>query len=150
MRIKTPLTFIFYQCLIILSACTPSWENQLKQNQAKWESQNITHYRMSVNLPYDFSGNGYGNLPMPLIVEVKDGNMISVVDALGEKVSFTGGGDFVYYYPNSLTVQGLFSYVYQWYLKKPPDIQVSYDPALGFPSSIFIDQLRSHAAQNSL
>jgi hypothetical protein len=115
------------------------WKTELGQKQAKWDSQHITHYRLSVFLPSAFLPDkiaNYGDLPMPLTVEVKDGNVVSFIDANGTIISHANVGDSVYY-QNKITVPGLFSLVNYYYLKKYPVIKVSYDPSYGFPTSIY-------------
>jgi hypothetical protein len=111
-----------------------NFENELEKNRAKWESLHITHYQMSVDLPY--SSEGYDPMLMPLIVEVKDGNVVSVTNTQGEKVS---SDDDIYYDHYFFSVPGLFSYVSETYLEKPPSIEVSYDPTFGYPNTIYID-----------
>ena len=108
---------------------------KLEKNRTKWESYHITHYRMSLALPP--SDSNYNQ--MPLIVEVKDGIVISVVDAHGKIVSPTLAGDIVYGYPDNLTIPGLFSYTNKIYLEKPLSIDVTYDPILGYPTIIYVD-----------
>jgi hypothetical protein len=61
------------------------------------------------------------------------------VDALGQSVSPVDDNDFRYYYPYAFTIPGLFSYAHQTFWEKPPEIVVSYDPTLGYPTSIYID-----------
>ncbi len=108
---------------------------ELEQNHVKWESQHITHYRMSLELPY--SSHNYGRMPM--IVEVKDNKLVSVVDARGEIVSPADDDDTMHDYPQAFTVPGLFAIAGDWIRKKPPDMRVSYDPTLGYPTDIHID-----------
>jgi len=123
---------------VIYNALFPKafWQSrELEQNRTKWESYHITHYRISLSLPY--SSSNYDR--MPLIVEVKDGNVISVVDAHGQTISPKDDEDIAYYYPDRLTIPGLFSYAYQTFWEKPPIIKVSYDPFYGYPETIYID-----------
>ena len=109
--------------------------SELGQNQAKWESKHITHYRFVVDLPlYD---NTTGRTP--LTVEVKGDTAISVVDAKGATISPNDQADIAYDYSYALTVPRLFSYVNKQYLEKPPKIDVTYDPVPGCPASIYVD-----------
>ena len=106
------------------------------ENLSKWESQHITHYRMFIKPPIF---GCYWELPMPLTVEVQDGNIISVVDADGVMIS-PPVDDYSYYcYENYFTVSGLFTYIHNTYIEEPPALVVSYDPDLGFPSEIYIN-----------
>jgi hypothetical protein len=108
---------------------------ELQQNWARWESQHITHYRMSLDLPYASASHDR----LPLKVEVRDGVAVSVVDAQGHVVSPESDDDFRNYYPAAFTIPGLFSVAQGLIDKKPPSITVSYDPALGYPAYIWID-----------
>jgi hypothetical protein len=122
---------------LIFNALFPReyWQSrELEQNRAKWESQHITHYRMSLTLPFFISN--YDR--MPLTVEVKNGKVISVTDVHGETVFPENDGDLTRDYPE-LTIPGLFSYVQQTYLEKPASIEVTYDPVLGYPTTIYVD-----------
>jgi hypothetical protein len=120
------------------------WQSrELEQNQAKWESQHITHYRMSIILP--FSSSNYDR--MPLTVEVQDGKVISVVDVHGETVA-RDDNDIAYYYPDRLTIPGLFSYAYQTFWEKPPTIKVTYEPDLGYPETIYVDPYTEPCCQD--
>lgn len=114
-----------------------NFEVELDKSRAKWDNAHITHYQMSIYIPY--SSGGIGNLPMPLTVEVQDGNVVSVADAHGERVSPNDNVDSSYYYENYFTIPGLFSHVHQIYLEKPPSIRVTYDPTLGYPYSIYVN-----------
>ena len=107
----------------------------LKQNRTKWESRHITHYRMSLGLPW--SSDNVDR--MPLVVEVKDNRVISVVDARGQTVSAAFDPDTEFYYPDLFSVPGLFSYATQEFDKQPPSVDVSYDPLLGYPTLISVD-----------
>jgi len=109
-------------------------------NRAKWESQHIGHYQMYV------SDNGGGELSMPILVEVQDGNVISVVDAEGKKVLFTDEASRSH--EHLFSVPGLFSYILETYSGRPPSIQVSYNPALGYPESIYIDPYSEPCCQD--
>jgi uncharacterized protein DUF6174 len=102
--------------------------HELEQNQAKWEGQHITHYRMSVN------ESGYAG-SFAATVEVKDGNIISPVGTPSER-------EYLF------TVPGLFSYVSKTYMENPPAIRVTYDSTLGYPTTIYIDPYREPCCQD--
>ena len=119
---------------------------ELEQNQVKWGNQHIAHYSMSVDLPYETTY--YGELPMPLTVEVKDNNVVSVTDAQGDIISAEESNNSAYYYQNFFTVPGLFAYVHQYYLERPPSIEIIYDSVFGFPGSIYIDPYTEPCCQD--
>src|SRR5688500_3036850 len=71
---------------------TANFVAELEKNRAKWESQHITHYQMS--LDPDYSSSNYGHTPY--VIEVKDGEVIAVVDAQGNMVSIEDTQSFAY------------------------------------------------------
>ncbi len=109
---------------------------ELQQKQAQWESQRITHYRMKL----DLQGYGYGQLyqRMPLAVEVKDGQVISVIDARGQIMSPDTEYPYVFdrVYPNLFTIPGLFSFLNETFTERPAALSVMYDPQFGYPTDI--------------
>jgi hypothetical protein len=125
--------------VVIYNALFPKafWQSRdLEQNRVKWESQHITHYQISLYLPTRIY---YYYDRMPITFEVKDGKVISMVNALGVTVV---PGDLwynAYYSPNTFTIPGLFSYADQKILERPPAIRISYDPSLGYPTEIYIN-----------
>jgi len=114
---------------------------ELKQNQTKWESQHITHYRMLIESDKD------GGLPS-VTVEVKDGNIVSVVASQGIEILPNENKDTVYIFQDWFTVPSLFSYISQYYLDNPPSMRVIYDPMFGHPTSIYIDPFTEPCCQD--
>jgi hypothetical protein len=112
-----------------------NFEAELEKNRTKWESQRITHYQISLD-PSFFSDN-YGHTPY--VIEVKDGEVVAVVDALGNRVSIEDTQSFAYPERELFTIPGLFTYVHQIFLAEPPMIRVTYDSTYGYPDSIFVD-----------
>jgi hypothetical protein len=113
------------------------WQSrELEQNRLKWESQKITHYRISLFLPTRIY---YYYDRMPISFEVKDGEVVLMLNALGETVL---PGDLWYsafFSPKTFTIPGLFSYADQIIWEKPPAIGITYDPSLGYPTEIYIN-----------
>jgi hypothetical protein len=116
------------------------------QNQDKWDEQEITHYQMSVNLPYDTTY--FGEMPMPLTIKVKDGSIISMVDGQGKIIPLNPNNDSAHDSQSLFTIPGLFLYVRQSIVQKPPAMEVSYDPVFGFPSRIYIDPYTEPCCQD--
>ena len=112
-----------------------NFEAELEKNRAKWESQHITHYQMSLDPGY--SSDSYGHTPY--VIEVKDGKVIAVADAQGNMVSIEDTQSFAYSDRELFTVLGLFSYAYRTFLEEPPTIRVTYNSTYGYPESIFVD-----------
>ncbi len=107
--------------------------HELEQNRAKWESQTITHYRMSID------GYGYAK-SLAVDVEVKNGMVVKIVDNKSKKGLLPiEGVNTSYPYEQFFTVPSLFDYVYKSYLEKPDEIMVAYDPTFGYPNTIYIN-----------
>lgn len=117
---------------------------ELEQNQAKWQSHLFTYYRFVVDLP--FYDDTIGRTPLTVIV--KDDTVVSVVDARGTTISPNDQTDIAYEYSYALTIPRLFSYVRKEYLAKPPAFDVSYDPVLGYPTSIYVDPYTEPCCQD--
>ncbi|MGA7194297.1 MAG: DUF6174 domain-containing protein, partial [Anaerolineales bacterium] len=49
--------------------------------------------------------------------------------------------------PSAFTIPNLFSYAYQTIWKKPPEVEISYDPVLGYPKTIYIDPFTEPCCQ---
>jgi hypothetical protein len=114
---------------------------ELEQNQAKWASQHITHYRMSVH-GYEYATS------LAVTVEVKDGTVVSVVDTQSKKVLLpTDETDSGYADQYLFTVPNSFSYISKTYLENPAEMRVTYDPALGYPTTIYINRYTEPCCQ---
>jgi hypothetical protein len=106
---------------------------ELDANQQKWESRNVSHYTMKVNLicfcPWGSS--------MPWMVEVMNREVISVTDNSGQPVP---EDDPIWTVDNSdlLTVDGLFAYVRRA-IEEADDTNVEYQPDLGYPVTVGVD-----------
>ena len=118
----------------VLTACSPAAQsNQLDANLQKWQSQEIAHYKMKVGIrcfcPFGSQ--------MPVSVEVRDGQLVSVVDNAGNPVS---EGDPILEPENArlLTVEGLFESARKA-MDNADNTTIEYDPDLGYPLSLSID-----------
>jgi hypothetical protein len=85
---------------------------------------------------------------MPLTVEVKDGKAVSVVDVKGETVSPEDAENMERNYKYAFTIPGLFTIAHDWIFKDPPMVDVSYDTALGYPTSIYVDPYTEPCCQD--
>lgn len=109
---------------------------ELDANAEKWQNQNITHYRMKVGIGcfcpfYD---------RMPLTVEVLNGKVLSVTDSQGQPVP---EDDPIRLHGNEdlLTIEGIFNYSRQA-IQTADETTIDYDPYLGYPVSLGIDQIK--------
>lgn len=112
-----------------------SQAGELDANLQKWRAQNVSHYRMNVNVgcfcPFRDR--------MPVTVEVQDGQVLSVTDSQGQPVA---ADDPVRAFGNEqlMTIEGVFAYTREA-IQTADKTEVSYDPALGFPVNLNIDRI---------
>ncbi len=108
----------------------------LDSQAAQWHAHNMTSYEMTLGIGCfcPFSDR------MPLTVEVRDGQVISVVDSQGQPVA---QDDPIRSYGNEqlMTVDGVFDYARDA-IRNADETTISYDPSLGFPTSLSIDQIK--------
>ncbi len=108
----------------------------LDSQAAQWHAHNMTSYEMTLGIGcfcpfYD---------RMPLTVEVRDGRVVSVVDSQGQPVA---ADDPIRSYGNEqlMTVDGVFDYARDA-IRNADETRISYDPVLGFPTGLSIDQIK--------
>ena len=112
-----------------------SQADQLDANLQKWQAQDVAHYRMKVNIgcfcPF-FDR-------MPVTVEVRDGQVLSVTDSQGQPVA---ADDPIRSFGNEplMTMPGIFAYAREA-LQTADETTLSYDPTLGYPVSLNIDRI---------
>lgn len=116
---------------------------ELNENRIKWESQNITHYKMSV-YPDDY----YGSVPMPMVVEVMNNAIVSVVDANGEDIPPGDNSVSTFNQENFFTIPALFSYISHYYSDPPASIRVTYNTELGYPEGIYVNPYTEPCCQD--
>lgn len=119
---------------LILSACTLGG-TELSRNQSKWQDANITHYRfqLSVGCFCLFRSQ------MPLTVEVKDGEVVSMTDVNGEAFPMDDPmSDLVM---KHATINRLFSELGSDPVQEADNLTMSFDPTYGFPVEVAIDYI---------
>lgn len=121
---------------LILTACSAGVSSEFDKNPARWEAANITHYRYTL-----FIGCFCGFMnEMPLTIEVKDGEVVSMTNANGIPVSPTDS--FYDVYESYSTIDRLFLKLESDLAGEADEVTVEYDPAYGFPVNIAIDQIK--------
>jgi hypothetical protein len=76
---------------------------------------------------------------MPAAVEVKDNQVLSIVDVNGETLSADDPmNEFILKYA---TLDRIFSEIDSDTVREADKLTISYDPTYGFPSEIFIDYI---------
>lgn len=115
---------------LTLSACSG---RALQSNREKWDSQAVSHYRFNLSIgcfcPY--------HEIMPLTVEVKNGQVVSMTDVNGQPLREELRANF----DEAATVERLFAIVEQAASGGADEVKVEYDAAYGFPASISIDYI---------
>lgn len=126
---------IYITLVLMLAACSAVSQSEFDQNQTKWKDANISHYRYTIFIGCfcAFSEE------MPLTIEVKDGEAVSIMRADGTLVRPT---DTVYgWYQPYETIDRLFLKLEADLGGEADEVTVSYDPQYGFPLTISIDQI---------
>lgn len=120
---------------LILTACSAGGGTELSRSQSKWEDANINHYRFQL-------GVGCFCLfrsQMPLTVEVKDGEVVSMIDVNGEAFPLDDPmSEFVLKYA---TIDRIFLELGSDPVQEADHLTMSFDPTYGFPTEVAIDYI---------
>lgn len=133
-RIAKIVLVIMGLCLVLVGVFAfyysrPGQTLLLTVNRAKWERQKITHYRFALDIQCFCE---FRDL-MPLTIEVKNGDIISVVDVNGATYDENVYGTI----DDPRTIEMLFDAV-QMGLSDPYQVAARYNGKYGFPSTINI------------
>jgi hypothetical protein len=124
---------------LILTACSSGAKSEFDRNQEKWQNAHVSHYRYSlfVGCFCPFAER------MPLNIEVKDGEALSITYADGTPISEADPQfDFFTRYG---TMERLFSELEADLAGAADEVTVSYDPTYGFPQTANIDVIKEAA-----
>lgn len=139
---KTSLVFLALLAYGVIIFVVYLWVNQepestrqareLQTYYQKWRTEAIGHYRMSVNIIClcEVTRN------MPIVVEVKNGKIVSVIDNKGENISISEGQ--ISGFAHLFTVDGLFAYGSEA-ISGAYEAHIEYDPQFGFPDVVGVD-----------
>jgi hypothetical protein len=133
MKKPTLLTIILILTLT-LSAC--GGKSELDRNRDKWDSSGVTHYRFELSISCFCPFMDI----VPVVVEVKDGAIVSMIGANGQPLS----GDFRTTFEKAATVEGLFA-IAEDSLSNADQVEITYDALYGFPASILVDWIKMAA-----
>ncbi len=125
---------IFIVLALALAACGGGTPSEFDQNVEKWNDANIRHYRMQVGVSC-FCPFAEVN---PITVEVKDGQIVSMVGANGAEVLDT---DPVY---AMLSQYANVDSLLVWLgdaLATADKVEATYDATYGFPTSVAVDYI---------
>jgi len=116
---------------LTLSACKGT--SELNENRAKWDSLGVAHYRYELTISCFCPFRDV----MPVTVEVKDGQIVSLTDVNGQPLP----EEFRATFEKAATVEGLFA-VAEENLSNADQVEVTYDAQYGFPASIVADRIK--------
>ncbi|HSG44386.1 MAG TPA: DUF6174 domain-containing protein [Anaerolineales bacterium] len=120
--------------VFILTACSATGQGtELSRNREQWQDANITHYRFQLAVVCFCPVSGV----MPLSVEVRDGEVISMQDVNGN--DYPDGDPFGEFVLKYATMDRLFSELDTDSVREADKLTVSYDSTYGFPTEISID-----------
>jgi len=129
------LTLVLGACATIANAGEP--KSEVEQARDKWQAANISHYQINVDVSCFCAFHD----EMPLIVEVKDGEVISLKSATGKELNPVN----LQYYERYLTIDKLFNEIEKGFQTEGSDqgpadkVEVQYDETYGFPKTTNID-----------
>jgi len=122
----------FIVMMLVLTACAAGGgQTEIERNQGKWQDANISHYRYNLHL----SCFCVFNENMPLIIEVQDGQVVSMEFHNGKEIDSTNGELFEKY----ATIDRIFAELGADLNGAADKVTVEYDPTLGFPAKADID-----------
>ena len=122
---------------LILAACASATasanqnQSELDQNQQKWQDANISHYRYNVAI----SCFCVFSQDMPLIIEVQDGQVVSMEFASGNEIDSANREYFVRFE----TIDKLFEQLRKDIGGEADEVVVTYNATYGFPKEVKID-----------
>jgi hypothetical protein len=128
---STRLRFTVFILLLALTAC--AFGNTTSDNRQKWAAQKISHYKFELSIGCFCAWHDL----MPLKVEVKDGQIVSLTDNSGQPTPENFADDF----NKAATVEGLFN-ILDSVQGKAQEVRVEYDGTYAYPKSIFIDYVK--------
>jgi len=129
---------------VVLAACSagaqaegnPPQENQseIERNKEKWRDAKISHYRYKLHLTCfcAFSQD------MPLVIEVMDGEIVSMEYQNGNPIDATNRELFERF----STIDRIFSELEADLAGAADEVTVTYDPTYGFPVEVTIDYVK--------
>lgn len=116
---------------LVLGACAPLARSPLAQARATWEAQGIESYRFTL------VRNCFCLIRGPVVVEVRDGAVESIVDAdTGEPV--VGNTQLDEVFGEVATIEALFDVIAD--AEGAARLDTEFDPELGYPTTIYIDE----------
>jgi hypothetical protein len=116
---------------LTLSACGS--KSELNANRDKWDASGVSHYSFQLTISCFCPFMDI----IPVSVEVKDGQIVSMTDAQGKPLA----DNFRETFEKAATVEGLFA-IAEENLSNADQVEVTYEAQYGFPTSIVVDRIK--------
>jgi hypothetical protein len=137
---------IFIVMALILAGCSAAGsalgsQSEIEQNMEKWQDANISHYRYNLFISCFciFVEN------MPLVIEVQDGNVVSMEYQNGKEID----PSLLELFEKYATIERIFTEVEAGLNGTADSVVVKYDETYGFPAEVTID-VEEQAADDEL
>jgi hypothetical protein len=122
--------------IVVLSACSVGTGSELSRNQEKWEVSDINNYRFSLHI-----GCFCGFMDkMPLTIEVRNGQVVSINYANGESV--TPDDLDLGFFNQFTTIDQIFAELESGETSKADAVTMTFDPTYGYPSEVQVDRIK--------
>ncbi len=121
---------------LILTACSAGTLNEFDKNLAKWEAARITHYRYDITIGCFCAFRD----DMPMTIEINNGEIVSITSVKGNVI--TPSDDLYDVVKHYAGMDALFTQLKDA-LADADRVEVIYDTANGYPTSIAIDQIEA-------
>jgi len=119
---------------LVLAACSAGSKSKFDSNLSKWQDAGVNHYSFELGIGCFCP---YGDV-LPATVEVKDGEIVSMVSVKGEEILL--GEMFYEDFARYGTIEKIFEAT-KSALDSADKIEVTYDSEYGFPSAVSIDYI---------
>lgn len=137
---------IFIVMTLILAGCAAMGsalgnQSEIEQNKEKWQDAGISHYRYNLFI----SCFCVFNEDMPLIIEVQDGEVVSMEFQSGKEID----PSLLELFEKYATIDRVLAEVEAGLNGAADNVVVKYDPTYGFPTEVTID-FEQQAADDEL
>lgn len=123
------MTLVLAACSAVAGAAGD--QSEIEQNKEKWQDQGISHYRYNLHISCFcvFVEN------MPLVIEVQDGEVVSMEFQNGSEID----PSLLELFERYATIDRVFAEVEAGLNGAADNVVVKYDPTYGFPTEVTID-----------
>ena len=127
---------ILVMLALILAACSAGSTSDFDKNLAKWSGANISHYRyqLFIGCFCPFGGD------MPLTIEVKDGEVVSMTRSDGTAVNSTDPSYDIF--ESYATIDRVFLKLEADQSGDADEVIATFDSNYGFPANVAVDNIK--------